>query len=84
MFGKKQIKAIEELNDEEPGLTCHQVKLRLPKILAGVGRKTIQRIIQVRIDIPNVVRPELPFLTEEGREKRLRRATTNGRRKISD
>ena len=27
-FGKKQIVAIEKLIDEEPGLTCHQVKLR--------------------------------------------------------
>ena len=33
-FGKKQIEAIENLMDVEPGLTCHQVKLRLPKILA--------------------------------------------------
>ena len=53
----------------EPGLTCHQVKLRLSKILAGVGRKTIQRIIQLKLDIPSVVRPKVPFLTEEGKEK---------------
>ena len=69
MFGKKHFEAIEELIDEEPGLTCHQVKLRPPKILAGVGRKTIQRIIQGRMDIPSVVCPEVHFLTEEGRER---------------
>ena len=82
-FGKKQIEAIEDLIDKEPGLTCHQVKLRLPKILAGVGRKTIQRIIQVKLDIPSVVRPKVPFLTEDGRQKRLKWARTNRRRKIS-
>ena len=68
----------------EPGLTCHQVKLRLSKILAGVGRKTIQRIIQLKLDIPSVVRPKVPFLTEEGKEKRLRWARINRRRIISD
>ena len=82
-FGKKQIEAIEELIDQEPGLTCHQVKLSLPKILAGVGRKTIQRIIEVKLDIPSVVRPKVPFLTEDGRQRRLKWARTNRRRKIS-
>ena len=75
-FGKKQIKAIEDLIDKEPGLTCLQVKLRLPKILAGVGRQTIQRIIQVRLDIPSSVRPKVLFLTEEGRQKRVRWANS--------
>ena len=70
-YGKKQIKAIEDLIDKEPGLTCHQVKLRLPKILAGVGRQTIQRIIHVRLDIPSSVRAKVPFLTEVGRNKRV-------------
>jgi len=64
-------------------LTCHQVKLSLPKILAGVGRKTIQRIIEVKLDIPSVVRPKVPFLTEDGRQRRLKWARTNRRRKIS-
>ena len=53
-FGKKQIEAIEELIDDEPGLTCHQVKLTLPQILARVGRKTIQRIIQVKLNNPSI------------------------------
>ena len=83
-FGKKQIEAIENLMDVEPGLTCHQVKLRLPKILAGVGRRTIQRIIQEKLDMPSIVRPTVPFLTEEGRKKRVAWAKTNKRRTIGD
>ena len=62
--------------DKEPGLTCQQVKMRLPKILAGVGRQTIQRIIQVRLNIPSSVPPKDPFLTEVGRQKRVRWAKT--------
>ena len=84
-FGKKPIEAVEELINDEPGLTCHQVKSRLPKILAGVGRKTIQRIIQVKLNIPSIVCPQVPFLIEERRQKRPRWATrTNRRRTISD
>ena len=71
-FGEKQIKAIEDLIDKEPKLTCQQVKMRLPKILAGVGRQTIQRIIHVRLDIPSSVRAKVPFLTEVGRNKRAK------------
>ena len=71
-FGKKQIEAIETLIDEEPGLTCHQVQLRLGKTLAGVGRRTIQRIINVRLDIPSRVRPKVPLQTKEGRKRRVK------------
>ena len=70
-YEKKRIKANEDLIDKEPGLTCHQVKLRLLKILAGVGRQTIQRIIHVRLDIPSSVQAKVPFLTEVGRNKRV-------------
>ena len=64
----------EDLIDEDPGLTCHQVKLRL--ILAGVVHQTIQRIIHVKFDIPSMVHPKVPFLTEVGRQKRLSGART--------
>ena len=59
-------------------------KLRLPKILVGVGRKTIQRIIQVRLDIPSVDCPKVPFLTEEEGIGDVEWATISGRRTISD
>ena len=36
-YGKKQVNAIEKLIDEDPDVTCHQVKLRLLKLLKGVG-----------------------------------------------
>ena len=50
------------------------MKLRL--ILAGVVHQTIQRIIHVKFDIPSMVRPKVPFLTEVGRQKRLSGART--------
>ena len=81
-FGKKQIEAIDNLINEEPGLTCHQVKLRLGKTLAGVSRKTIQRIINVTL--PSRVRPKLPLQTKEGRKKRLVWAKKHLRKTISE
>ena len=62
--------------DKEPKLKCQQVKMRLPKILAGIGRQTIQTIIQVSFDIPSSVRPKIPFLTEVVRQKRVGWAKT--------
>ena len=56
----------------------------MPKILAGVSRQTIQRIIRVRLDIPSIVKPKVPSLTEMGREKRVRWARTNKRKTVSD
>ena len=41
-FGKRQIKAIEELIDEEHGLTFQQVKLRLPKQWASIIQPKIR------------------------------------------
>ena len=47
----------------------HQVKLRLPKLLKGVGRRTIQRVILQKLDeglgIPSLVSAEVPFWTED-------------------
>ena len=44
------MKAMEELNNEEPDLTGHQVKLIVPKISAGVGRWTTPRLIPQRLE----------------------------------
>ena len=67
--------AIEKLIDEDPDVTCHQVKLRLPKLLKGVGRRTIQRVILQKLDeglgIPSLVSAEVPFWTEDLRKRRL-------------
>ena len=74
-YGKKQVNAIEKLIDEDPDVTCHQVKLRLPKLLKGVGRRTIQRVILQKLDeglgIPSLVSAEVPFWTEDLRKRRL-------------
>ena len=67
--------AIEKLIDEDPDVTCHQVKLRLPKLLKAVGRRTIQRVILQKLDeglgIPSLVSAEVPFWTEDLRKRRL-------------
>ena len=44
-YGPKQIRAIDKAIDANPRLTCHQLKLQLPKTLAKVAPRTIRRII---------------------------------------
>ena len=60
------------------------MKADLSSSETGVSRKTIQRIIRVRLDIPSIVKPKVPSLTEMGREKRVRWARTNKRKTVSD
>ena len=78
-FGKKQISAIHEAIDENPRLTASQVKLQLPKVLAGVAPWTIRRIICEELDIPSRVPPKKPFVTEALIKGRLEWATAHSK-----
>ena len=62
-YGPKQIRAIDKAIDANPRLTCHQLKLQLPKALAKVAPRTIRRIISYELDIPSRVPPKKPFVT---------------------
>ena len=70
-YGPKQIRAIDKAIDENPRLTCHQLKLQLPKTLANVGPRTIRRIISEELDIPSRVPPKKPFVTAAMIQERL-------------
>ena len=74
-YGKKQIIAIHKAMDANPRLTASQVKLQLPKVLAGVAPWTIRRIISEELDIPSRVPPKKPFVTEALIKGRLEWAT---------
>ena len=78
-FGKKQILAIHEAIDSTPGLTASQVKLQLPKVLAGVAPWTIRRIILEELDIPSRVPPKKPFVTDALIERRLAWASAHSK-----
>ena len=73
-YGPKQIRAIDKAIDANPRLTCHQLKLQLPKTLAKVAPRTIRRIISEEPDIPSRVPPKKPFVTAAMIQERLARA----------
>ena len=73
-YGSKQIRAIDNAIDANPRLTCHQLKLQLPKTLAKVAPRTIRRIISEEPDIPSRVPPKKPFVTAAMIQERLARA----------
>ena len=78
-FGKKQILAIHEAIDTNPRLTASQVKLQLPKVLAGVAPWTIRWIILEELDIPSRVPPKKPFVTDALIKGRLEWATAQSK-----
>ena len=70
-YGPKQIRAMDKAIDANPRLTCHQLKLQLPKALAKVAPRTIRRIISEELDIPSRVPPKKPFVTAAMIQERL-------------
>ena len=63
-WGEKEKSTIAKLCEDQPGITANQMKLRCPKELGKLSRRTVSRIARVELGLKSCVRAKKPYLTD--------------------
>ena len=51
-YGRREVKATERALEKNPRLTCHDLKLKMPKLLRNISNRTLRRIADIDLDRP--------------------------------
>ena len=63
-YGAKEVKIIEKLCKDNPGITALQLKMRRPKQLGHLSRRTLSDIVWKEVGLKSCVRAKKPHMTE--------------------